>query len=105
MQRLSVGLSRPLMARLIAGGRSGKVPSLQIDAQRGRTRSEVTALNGAVAGEGERLGVATPANVAIRDALLGILSGNVPRESLLHVPSGLVAWAKERGWSGPSPRA
>jgi 2-dehydropantoate 2-reductase len=101
MERLPERLSRPLMARLIAGGRSGKAPSLQIDAQRGRTRSEVTALNGAVAREGERLGVPTPANAAIRDALLGILSGRVPRESLLHNSPALVAWAKERGWGGP----
>ena len=75
MERLPEEVSRPLMARLIAGGRSGKAPSLQLDVQRGRTRSEVTALNGAVAGEAQRLGVPAPDNSAINATLLALSPG------------------------------
>lgn len=90
MEKLPRRYSQSLMARLIAGGRSGKAPSLQIDLERGRTRSEVTALNGAVVREGERLGVPTPANAAICETLLGILSGDVPRDNLRNNPKALL---------------
>jgi len=96
MERLPEHYSRPLMARLIAGGRSGKAPSLQIDLRQGRSRSEVTSLNGAVVREGERLGVATPANAAICETLLGILSGTVPREDVRRNPSTLLRRIVER---------
>ncbi|HHX42814.1 MAG TPA: ketopantoate reductase family protein [Chloroflexi bacterium] len=90
MERLPEEVSRPLMARLIAGGRSGKAPSLQLDVQRGRTRSEVTALNGAVAGEAQRLGVPAPDNSAINATLLALLAGDVPRSDLARHPEALL---------------
>ena len=90
MEHLPEEASRRLMARRIAGGRSGKAPSLQIDARRGRTRSEVTALNGAVAREAERLGVPAPDNAAICETLLGVLAGDVPREELQRNPMALL---------------
>lgn len=101
IEHLPERISRPLMARLIAGGRSGKAPSLQIDVQRGRSRSEVTALNGAVMREGKRLGVPTPANAAVYETLLGIVAGEVPREDLARNPVALIARAKAQGWHGP----
>lgn len=90
MEHLPEERSRSLMARLIAGGRSGKAPSLQLDAQHGRTRSEVTALNGAVAREAERLEVPASDNAAICETLLGILSGEVPWDDLRRRPEALL---------------
>lgn len=101
MKHLPEEVSRRLMARLIAGGRSGKAPSLQIDARRGRVRSEVTALNGAVAREAERLGIPAPDNAAICETLVGLLAGDVSRKELRHSPTALLRRVVERGRRDP----
>lgn len=68
--RLPDALLQPLLARLVAGGRGSKLPSLYYDVA-GRTgRSEVTVLNGAVADAGRRLGVPTPVNAALTEMVL-----------------------------------
>jgi len=98
MERLPEQLSRPVMVRLIAGGRSGKAPSLMIDVRSGRGRSEVTALNGAVVRAGGRLGVSTPANAAITEALVRIVLREIPPSALARNPSALLARARMCGW-------
>jgi 2-dehydropantoate 2-reductase len=67
--RLPAGLLARGMARTVAGGRGGKMPSLQVALSAGK-RSEVPWLNGAVARAGLTAGVPTPVN----DALARILS-------------------------------
>jgi 2-dehydropantoate 2-reductase len=64
--RLPAPISRRVLARVVAGARGGKSPSLRLHL-RGRAPgpSEVTWLNGAVARAGERLGVSTPVNDAL----------------------------------------
>ncbi|MHB1295463.1 MAG: ketopantoate reductase family protein [Anaerolineae bacterium] len=98
MRALPAAASRPLMARLVAGGREGKKPSLQLDLERGRAHSEVSYLNGAVVYAAEGLGLAAPANRAITETLEGIAAGRIPWADLQHRPEALLARARELGW-------
>lgn len=75
---------RPLLRRLVGGGRGGKDPSLLRDLRAGRTRSEGEQLYGAVAAEAAARGVPAPVNAA----LWRVLGGIVRRE---------IDWAEFRG--------
>jgi 2-dehydropantoate 2-reductase len=57
---LPSAVARPLLARRIAGARGQKAPSLLIDLRAGKGRTEVDALNGAVARAGAASGIGTP---------------------------------------------
>ncbi len=65
----AAGLPRPvahaLLGRRIAGARGKKAPSLLGDVRAGRGRTEIDALNGAIARAAESAGVAAPVNVAL----------------------------------------
>ncbi len=71
------GVFGRLLGRKVAGGRGGKMPSLWLDLQARRGRSEVGFLNGAVATAGARLGLSTPVNRALAQAL-EILTRQMP---------------------------
>jgi 2-dehydropantoate 2-reductase len=89
-------LLRSLLQRAIAGGRSGKMPSLHIDLTKGKADSEVTVLNGAVADAGRRLGIPTPVNAALTETLLDITKGNTNWNAFRGQPERLVAVAETR---------
>ena len=55
----------PLLRRTVAGGRGGKLPSLLIELRKGNPRSEGEFLNGAVAAEAARVGLAAPVNAGL----------------------------------------
>ena len=78
MRRLPAGIARTMLARLIVGGRGGKMPSLHKDLTSRRTKSEVQFLNGGIATSGEKAGVPAPVNQALTDILLSIAAGDVP---------------------------
>jgi 2-dehydropantoate 2-reductase len=71
--RLPGAVARPVLRRVVAGARGGKSPSLRLHLRGGvgasaaepLERSEAHWLNGAVAAEGARLGIATPVNGAL----------------------------------------
>jgi len=84
-------LSRPLLRRLVAGGRGEKKPSLQIDLELGRQRSEVTFLNGAVVAHAKPLGLDVPVNRVLSGTLSAIVSGQVPWDEFRKRPHKLVA--------------
>jgi 2-dehydropantoate 2-reductase len=65
-------LTYPLFRRMVLSGRGGKKPSLHIDLARGRDRSEVEFLNGAVVRAGEKLELPTPVNRVLYETLTGI---------------------------------
>jgi len=67
--RLPEALTRPILARVVAGGRGGKMPSLRLHLRSGGGPTEVRWLNGAVAGAAQRLG--RPA--AINERLCGLV--------------------------------
>nr|WP_290665119.1 ketopantoate reductase family protein [Ardenticatena sp.] len=55
-------LLRPVLARLVASGRGGKMPSLYLDIEAGRTQLEIDFLNGAVVQAGHKVQIPTPVN-------------------------------------------
>jgi 2-dehydropantoate 2-reductase len=89
--RLPRPIARAVLGRRVAGARGAKPPSLLLDARSGRKRSEVGALNGAIAAAGARLGVATPVNTVFAETLAAILEGRLPRERFREHPEALLA--------------
>ncbi len=67
--RLPGVLARPVFGRSVAGARGGKAPSLHLHVAAGGGPSEVEWLNGAVVERGRALGVPTPVNAALLDAM------------------------------------
>ena len=84
---LPTWLLRRALRPIMVGGRGDKLPSLQLDLRQGRNQSEVQVLNGVIALQGERLGVAVPVNRTVSDILNGIVAGRID-------------WADYRGQPG-----
>lgn len=78
-------LLRPFFQKFIVRGRGGKMPSLHIDLAKGKGKSEVEYLNGAVVRHARELGLDVPANQALHSVLMGIVRGEIP-------------WDEYRGW-------
>jgi len=72
--RLPDFILRPVLHRMVAGGRGGKPPSFSFDIQRGR--SEVQWLNGAVARTAKELGMTAPVNEALTTILTDLVEGH-----------------------------
>jgi 2-dehydropantoate 2-reductase len=81
-------LTQPLLYRAVVGGRGQKMPSFYSDLERGK--SEVAWLNGAIAGEGQRLGIPTPANRRLAEVLAGLAEGRLRREAFRGRPEALL---------------
>lgn len=62
---LPVALLGPIMRPLVVKGRAEKLPSLLLELNRQRGRSEVDELNGVVERMGQSVGVATPVNATL----------------------------------------
>ncbi len=90
LRYLPLPVLQPILQRMVAGGRGGKMPSLHIDLAGGRGQSEVEVLNGAVAEWGERKGVPTPVNRALTDTLLGLTAGRLAWADFRHRPDRLL---------------
>ncbi len=88
-------VSRPVLGRHIGRGRGEKMPSLWEDLEKGRPRSEVEVLNGAVAREGARLGVPTPVNTLFTEVLLSLASGARDRQVFRQNPEALLSLQAE----------
>lgn len=67
------GLLRPIMRKQIGGSRGGKMPSLYLDLEKGKRKSEVEWYNGAIAKRGREVGVPTPINKMLNDVLMEIV--------------------------------
>ena len=90
-------LGQAVLRRALGRGRGDKMPSLWHDLERGRRQTEVTVLNGAVAREGERLGVPVPVNRTLTDVLLALAEGREDREAFRNKPEILLQACRERG--------
>jgi 2-dehydropantoate 2-reductase len=88
-------LLTPVLRKLVAGGRGEKPPSLLLDLRRGRRRLEAGALNGAVVGYGEELGIPTPVNRTLTETLNRLAAGRIPWASLQHQPEVLLVIVDE----------
>ena len=84
-------IARRIVGPKIGGGRGAKMPSLWEDLDRGRERSEVEVLNGAVAREGAALGIPTPVNALLTEVLMALAAGRRDREAFRRKPEALVA--------------
>jgi 2-dehydropantoate 2-reductase len=88
-------LLKPIMRRLVTGGRGQKPPSLLMELQRQRQRSEVTDLNGAVVRAGEQNGLPTPVNRALTETLARLVEGQIDWDSVRGQPGVLLAVTAE----------
>ncbi len=80
---LPAPVARAILANRIAGARGEKPPSLLLDLRAGKRRTEVDALNGAVAQAAREAGVAAPVNAAFARLV----------SDIAHMPQ---LWAKYR---------
>jgi 2-dehydropantoate 2-reductase len=88
-------LLRRVLRQQVAGARGAKLPSLHLDLQGGRTKSEIGWLNGAVVRQGETIGVTTPVNRLLTDTLIALI-GNPEQQAIWRGnPAKLVAAACE----------
>ena len=90
-------LGRAVLRRGLSRGRGDKMPSLWHDLERGRQQNEVAVLNGAVAREGERLGVPVPVNRTLTDVLLALAEGRADRETYRHKLEMLIEACRRNG--------
>jgi len=83
-------LLRPLLRRMVAGGRGGKDPSLLRDLRAGRRRSEGEFLYGAVAAAAAARHLPAPANAALWRVLGSIVAGQLPWDEFRGNPERLL---------------
>jgi len=86
---------KPVLRKLVSGGRGEKPPSLLYELRRGRQHSEVSDLNGAVVRAGEKLGLPTPVNRTLTETLIRLVQGRIQWASIRHQPDVLLAIATE----------
>lgn len=90
ISRLPDALVRPLLGRFVGAGRGAKMPSLNLDVQARRTRTEVRWLNGAVARHGAELGIATPVNAVLTETVEALTAGRLKLADFRHKPEALL---------------
>lgn len=103
---LPKSLLRGIFRSQVRGARGGKMPSLQIDLSAGKGRSEIHWLNGAVVKKGQELGVATPVNQMLTDALSTVVTDPAQRDLWRHDHLRLALLAteyRERQTTAPPP--
>lgn len=91
---------RPVLKRMVAGGRGGKPPSFSFDIARGR--SEVRWLNGAVARFGHKLGVDARVNRALTGILLDLVEKRRLPASIQNQPDVLISLINAQAGDTPS---
>lgn len=82
---------RVILARQVARGRGGKLPSLLSETRAGRTHLELDALNGAVAARAAQSGVPAPANATVTRILNGIIARRIEWDEYRGKPAALAA--------------
>jgi 2-dehydropantoate 2-reductase len=85
-----------LFRRLIASGRGDKMPSLHLDLLKGKPKSEVDFLNGAVVKHARRIGLQVPVNQALYRTLKAIVSGRIPWAEFRGQPRKLLEQVGQR---------
>jgi 2-dehydropantoate 2-reductase len=66
------------------------MPSLHMDLSRGKGKSEVEYLNGAVVRYAQELGLDVPVNRTLHTVLMGIVKGEIPWEEYRGQPQRLL---------------
>jgi 2-dehydropantoate 2-reductase len=83
-------LARPVLQKVVGGGRGGKMPSFHIDLHAGRRKSEIEWLHGAIVRYGEKLGVPTPVSRVLTETLLAMVRGDIPIAAFSRQPQKLI---------------
>jgi 2-dehydropantoate 2-reductase len=84
-------LLKPILTKIVAGGRGDKMPSFYIDLQSGSGKSEVIYHNGAIAAASEALQIPAPVNRMLNDTLLKLTRGELNRQEFAGKPERLLA--------------
>jgi 2-dehydropantoate 2-reductase len=87
-------LGRPVLSRILGGGRGGKMPSFHTDLESGSEVTEVGWLNGAVVRHGKQCGTPTPTNKLLTETLQQLTRGDLPRRIYAGKPGKLLAELK-----------
>jgi 2-dehydropantoate 2-reductase len=87
-------LARPILKKVVGGGRGGKMPSFHIDLHAGRKNSEVSYLHGAVVRYGEISGIPTPVTRLLTTTLLSMVNGEIPISAYSRKPDKLIGLLK-----------
>ncbi len=88
---LPAAVLRMVLAGRVRRGRGDKLPSLLLDLRAGRCLTEVSALNGAVADEAAKAGLAAPANAKVAAVVAGIARGDLDWNQYRGRPEQLAA--------------
>lgn len=88
---LPLPLIRWGMLYVVEAGRGDKMPSFHIDLSQGKSQSEVLYHNKSIAALGAQHGVPTPVNDTLSRLLLGMIAGDIPRETFQKNPAALLA--------------
>jgi 2-dehydropantoate 2-reductase len=91
MRYLPLAILQPIMRRMARSGRGEKLPSLLIDLNAGRPKSEIDALNGAVSEASQSIGVKTPVNDALTATVRELVAGTTDRAAWRRQVDRLVA--------------
>lgn len=93
-----IPIIQPFLQRIVSSGRGDKLPSLHYDIGRGPT--EIYWLNGAIALEGQRLGVPTPANTVLTETMRSFIEGLEDPAQFQDRPEMLLMRARQAGVPG-----
>jgi 2-dehydropantoate 2-reductase len=85
-------ITRPILGKVVAKGRGGKMPSFQYDI--GRGRSEVEWLNGGVVKEGTRKEIPTPINQLLTEIMLELIQNRIAPRVFSDQPDELLRRAE-----------
>ncbi len=84
-------LLKPVLTKIVSGGRGEKMPSFYIDLISGRGKSEVIYHNGAVAREGKAVDEKAPVNKVLNDVLLKLTNHKIDSKAFDGNPERLLA--------------
>ncbi len=87
---------RPAMGKFVASGRGDKMPSVYLDLKKGKGKTEVPWLNGAVARHGEHVGVPVPVNATFDALVAAVAAGEIPWDTFRNHPERILDAVRER---------
>ncbi len=91
LRYLPLAVLQPVLRRMAKSGRGAKLPSLLIDLNAGRPKSEIDDLNGAVSAASQPSGVRTPVNDALTATVRDLVAGKTDRAAWRRQIDRLVA--------------
>jgi 2-dehydropantoate 2-reductase len=89
--RLPDAMVKPILTKIVGGGRGNKLPSFHLDLTGGKEKNEVSFHNKTVADVGLDNDVSVPVNAALADILIGIARKEIDYQRYNGQPQRLVA--------------